>query len=227
MINASPESMAPRLLSSLAGVGLALLLLLLMQALSAVTPTERRDRPILVLDLFDLVQLDQPKEKTARPKQSRRQPKPKPIVKRPAQPKPQAAEPAVMKKTAPAPVLSSEPVKPLMRPEPVESSQAADADKLPQPVPIFRLTDVPRFLHRETPVYPEAMRATGSSGVVELAVLIDKFGNVRQVTVLKSAGALFDQAAIAAVRASTFIAARVDDQPVAAILKMPVRFRLL
>ena len=133
----------------------------------------------------------------------------------------------MVKKTQPAPVTPTEPVTTVMRPEPVKQARNADTDSLPEPVPIFRLTDVPRFLHRETPVYPEAMRMTGSSGVVELAVLIDKFGNVRQVTVVKSAGELFDQAAIAAVWASTFIAARVDDQPVAAILKMPVKFRLL
>lgn len=227
MINAYPEPLTPRLLASLAGVGLALMLLALMQVLSAVTPTERKDKPMLVLDLFDLVQLDQPKEKTPKPKRLKRQPKPKPVVKQQPEPKPRTSEPAVVQKIAPAPVIPAEPVTPVMRPEPVDKTDDADSDSLPEPVPIFRLTDVPRFLHRETPVYPEAMRATGSSGVVELAVLIDKFGNVRQVTVLKSAGELFDQAAIAAVRASTFIAARVDDQPVAAILKMPVKFRLL
>ncbi len=227
MINAYPEPLTPRLLASLAGVGLALMLLALMQVLSAVTPSERKDKPMLVLDLFDLVQLDQPKEKTPKPKRLKRQPKPKPVVKQQPEPKPRTSEPAVVQKIAPAPVIPAEPVTPVMRPEPVDKTDDADSDSLPEPVPIFRLTDVPRFLHRETPVYPEAMRATGSSGVVELAVLIDKFGNVRQVTVLKSAGELFDQAAIAAVRASTFIAARVDDQPVAAILKMPVKFRLL
>lgn len=182
---------------------------------------------MLVLDLFDLVQLEQPKEKTLKPKRLKRQPKPKPLVKQRPQTKPQTSVPAVVKKTAPAPVTPTAPVSPVMRPEPLEQVINTDTDSLPEPVPIFRLTDVPRFLHRETPVYPEAMRATGSSGVVELAVLIDKFGNVRQVTVLKSAGELFDQAAIAAVRASTFIAARVEDKPVAAILKMPVKFRLL
>ncbi len=227
MINAYPEPLTPRLLASLAGVGLALMLLALMQLFSAVTATERKDKPMLVLDLFDLVQLDQPKEKTPKPKRLKRQPKPKPVVKQQPEPKPRTSEPAVVQKIAPAPVIPAEPVTPVMRPEPVDKTDDADSDSLPEPVPIFRLTDVPRFLHRETPVYPEAMRATGSSGVVELAVLIDKFGNVRQVTVLKSAGELFDQAAIAAVRASTFIAARVDDQPVAAILKMPVKFRLL
>ena len=99
-------------------------------------------------------------------------------------------------------------------------------DALPEPVPIFKLTQAPRFLHRENPVYPEAMRAQGISGIVRLEALIDKDGKVRKVNILKSAGRQFDEAARRAILASTFYPAEVKNEPVAVLLRLPVRFDL-
>jgi len=103
----------------------------------------------------------------------------------------------------------------------------SEPSSLPPPVPFYKLSDLPRFTHRETPVYPENMRASGKKGTVELIVLIDKTGKVRKITILKSAGDSFDQAAIDAIKASTFMPAKVEGKPVTALLKMPVKFKLL
>ena len=98
---------------------------------------------------------------------------------------------------------------------------------IPVPTPVFQLTDVPRFLHKEPLVYPESMRTLGNSGVVKLKILIDKYGVVRKVTILESAGEEFDQQAEIALLASTFIAAKVKEKPVAALLKLSIKFNLI
>lgn len=95
-----------------------------------------------------------------------------------------------------------------------------------KPVPYFQLTQTPQFLHKEQPVYPEAMRVLGQSAVVKLQALIDDEGRVRQVQILESAGMQFDTAAEHAILASRFTPATVGDKPVAVWLRIPVRFRL-
>ncbi len=100
-------------------------------------------------------------------------------------------------------------------------------DALPTPVPIFKLTQAPRFLHRARPIYPDAMRAQGKRGVVKLEALIDKSGRVRRVRIIESAGLAFDEAAERAIRASSFYPAKVENKPVAVLLRLPVRFNLL
>lgn len=97
----------------------------------------------------------------------------------------------------------------------------------PIPVPIFSLTQAPRFLHREMPAYPEIMRASGSSGIVKLEALIDKEGRVREASVVQSAGVYFDEAAKKAILASRFYPAKIGSEPVAVLLRVPVKFELL
>ncbi len=109
---------------------------------------------------------------------------------------------------------------------------ATDADTatgaaMPIPVPIFEVSSLPRFVHRETPVYPPAMKTQGREGVVLIEALIDARGRVRKVAVIESAGEAFDQAAIAAIRGSTFLPANTNGSPVPVLLRVPIRFRLL
>jgi len=98
---------------------------------------------------------------------------------------------------------------------------------LPNPVPLFKITEMPQFLHREVPTYPEAMRSMGKSCVVILDVLIDKKGKVRKVTVHESGGEQFDKAAMLGMQASSFIPAKIDGKSVTVLLRFPVKFRLL
>ncbi len=70
------------------------------------------------------------------------------------------------------------------------------------------------------------MRTQGISGIVKLEALIDKEGRVRKVSILKSAGKAFDEAARRAILASSFYPAEVEKKPVAVLLRLPVRFEL-
>lgn len=198
----------------------------------------RELRPLLVVDLTAWpIPFKQEKQTSPKPK---KQPIPKkPLVQKPPPPEPKLSpqakriveemppktvahepEEEIVEKAEeiPEPLLA-EPT-PLMLIEPME-------DALPNPVPIFKLTQAPRFLHREVPVYPEMMRVQGVSGVVKLEVLIDKEGRVRKVNILKSAGEKFDEAAKRAVLASSFYPAEVEREPVAVLLRLPVKFSLL
>ena len=108
-----------------------------------------------------------------------------------------------------------------------ETAENLDDTALPVPVPLFKLTETPRFLHQQTPEYPEALRTLGKTGHVTLSVLIDKSGRVRNITVLESDADAFSEAAIKAIMASSFIPAKIDGEPVAVKLKLPVTFKLL
>lgn len=200
-----------RLIAAIGGVILASYLVFMIQILSAVQTSGSDNRPMLILNLLEL-----PKSQIqVKPvKQTRITEVVKP------QPRKKTQQVTPLKNTAPdLSNLSSEP-------ETVAETKLEETS-LPTPVPYFKLSDLPRFIHQETPVYPEDMRASGITGIVEVVVLLDKTGKVRQITILKSAGESFDQAAIDAINASTFVPAKVDGKPVSALLKMPVKFKLL
>lgn len=114
--------------------------------------------------------------------------------------------------------------KPIVKPSPLLDKQTAQ-EQLPTPVPVFKLTSMPRFVHRAQ-FYPPAMQSMGKEAVVKLEALIDKHGNVRQVRIIESAGQDFDQAAIESIKASTFIPGNVEGKPVAVLLRIPVVFQL-
>lgn len=218
-------------------VTLGLLLSIILLANYRVRTTEQH--PLLVVNLMAWpapIKQEKPNP-TAKPKQ---QPAPeKPVAKKrppPLVPKPVPVAKKVVKEK-PAETVEAVSVEKTVAnienlavqtpSQPTPTSTKSVENSLPTPVPTFQLTQLPRFLHREIPVYPEAMRAGGISGVVKLEALIDKEGRVRAVNILKSAGEYFDEAARQAVLASTFYPAKVDSEPVAVLLRLPVRFGLL
>jgi len=210
------ENTPQRLLSIIGGIALASGLIFIMQILSAVQPSSSNNNPMLILNLLELpqTQITVSKEKKVFKKPVKKivHKKAKTKLKKSSKPE------AIIKNTAPdLNNVSKQAI----------TNTISEASKLPPPVPFYKLSDLPRFTHRETPVYPENMRASGNKGTVELMVLIDKTGKVRKITILKSAGDSFDQAAIDAIRASTFMPAKVKGKPVTALLKMPVKFKLL
>ena len=171
---------APVGLAVLGGVLLTLGLLLFINVLANYRAQTTEPRPLLVVNLTAWpVPVKQEKQPT--PPKPKKQPLPeKPAMKTPPPPKPKRspqaekiveeipAEPVehepeetiieeVEKTTEPAP---TEPTPPML----IEPAEEA----LPTPVPIFKLTQAPRFLHRETPIYPESMRTQGISGIVKL-----------------------------------------------------------
>ncbi len=174
----------------------------------------------------------QPEEK-ARPS---RQPRPAKAVEKvspkiPLQPKTPVRQPDVRAQVA-------EPVPP-ERPKAVsatgkthqqrqQSVQRSEPqrDQLADPVPFYKLTAAPRFIHKQQPVYPGSLREQGREATVKLEVYVDAGGKVRDIKLLQSAGSGFDQAAIAAIRASTFAPGNINGKPVPVLMRMPIRFKL-
>ena len=223
------------------GILLTLGLLFFINVLANYRTQVTEPRPLLVVDLATWPMPVKQTETPPTPK-PKKQPTPeKPASeKAPPPPKPEISPQATkrVKEIPPEPVVH-EPIEKKVTEKIVEAAEPLPAEPtppmlieptenaLPTPVPIFRLTQAPRFLHRETPVYPETMRTQGISGIVKLEALIDKEGRVRKVNILTSAGKHFDQAARQAILASSFYPAEVENEPVAVLLRLPVKFDLL
>jgi len=84
----------------------------------------------------------------------------------------------------------------------------------------------PAFLHREMPVYPMVARKLGREGKVVLKLSIDEKGNLLNVEVIDTAGYGFTEAAVEAVKKSTFLPAKKDGKPIASRALLPIRFVL-
>lgn len=111
--------------------------------------------------------------------------------------------------------------------EPVDTAEQTPQDEpLPIPVPLFKLTNLPRFAHKVEPEYPSGMRSLGKEATVKLELLIDRIGKVRKVTVLKSGGSAFDEAATKAMLQSSFVPGNIEGQPVAVRMRIPIKFSL-
>jgi protein TonB len=74
--------------------------------------------------------------------------------------------------------------------------------------------------------YPEAARRHGLEGTVVLRVLLGVNGSIERVEVEHTTSAIFDAAALDAVKGFTVDPARVAGRPVRAWLRIPFRFRL-
>jgi TonB family protein len=75
--------------------------------------------------------------------------------------------------------------------------------------------------------YPEEARRTGQEGAVVMRLTIDEQGAVAKATVIQSAGAEFDEAALAAIRQFQFAPATLDGTPVAMDITYTYRFVLM
>lgn len=87
--------------------------------------------------------------------------------------------------------------------------------------------NAPRFLHRELPLYPHRARRLGREGKVVLKLFIDPTGRLLDVTVIEAAAYGFTEAAVEAVKKSTFMPARINGQSVASRAIINIRFHLL
>ena len=91
---------------------------------------------------------------------------------------------------------------------------------------IFGASVAPAFLHREMPSYPMFARKLGREGKVTLKLTIDEKGNLLNVEVIEKAGYGFTEAAVEAVKKSTFLPAKKDGKPIASRALLPLRFQL-
>lgn len=90
----------------------------------------------------------------------------------------------------------------------------------------FGDTGSPAFIHQEIPVYPLLARRLGKEGKVLLKLLIDTTGKLQNIEVVEYAGFGFTEAAIEAVKKSTYAPGYRNGERVAMKALLPVRFQL-
>ncbi|MEN6467192.1 MAG: energy transducer TonB [Syntrophaceae bacterium] len=90
----------------------------------------------------------------------------------------------------------------------------------------FGMSGAPAFIYQAIPLYPPLAKRMGKEGRVVLRLLIDRHGRLQNIEVLETDGFGFQEAAIAAVRKSTFRPARRNGETVSAKAILPIRFRL-
>ncbi|HEX4335616.1 MAG TPA: TonB-dependent receptor [Polyangiaceae bacterium] len=88
------------------------------------------------------------------------------------------------------------------------------------------LTKPPALVKFVEAPYPEAEKTAGRSASVVLLIAISATGTVDDVAVVTSAGTIFDEAAIAAVRQFLFTPAEIDNQPAAMRIQYRYQFVL-
>lgn len=84
----------------------------------------------------------------------------------------------------------------------------------------------PKFLKRETPTYPIMARKLGKEGRVLLRLTIDRYGKLVNLEVLEDPGYGFAEAAIEAVKRSTFSPAIDNGRPVISKALLSIKFTL-
>lgn len=90
----------------------------------------------------------------------------------------------------------------------------------------FGDADGPRFVQRVLPRYPELARRKGREGQVVLRLTIGAGGELKDVSVVDGGGHGFEDAALAAVKASSYAPAKRDGQCVECSALLPIRFAL-
>lgn len=94
-------------------------------------------------------------------------------------------------------------------------------------LPFFRVARLPRFTLKIKPGYPSLARMRDQESEVLSEVYIDERGRVRKVSILKSGGALFDDAVREALLRSEFLpAVDRDGKPVPCRVRIPYKFEL-
>ena len=84
----------------------------------------------------------------------------------------------------------------------------------------------PKAITMKSPHYPAKALEAGTEGMVYVSVLIDATGRVTKAKIKKSTAAIFDSAAVAAAKGSTFTPATKDGKPVDAWVTLPYKFKL-
>jgi protein TonB len=94
------------------------------------------------------------------------------------------------------------------------------------PAKLVEVTEFPREKDRVIPDYPPDLRAQGVEGTVLIEVDIDETGKVVDARLKRPTGLAFDEAALKAIRASSYHPARRGSEAVSIRVTIPVKFRL-
>lgn len=95
-----------------------------------------------------------------------------------------------------------------------------------EPVMVLGTAGSPRFIHRQTPVYPIMARKLAKEGKVVLKLTLDSQGKLQDVNIVETSGFGFAEAASAAIRKSTLAPALKNGRAVSSQVFVPVRFVL-
>ena len=90
----------------------------------------------------------------------------------------------------------------------------------------FGGVNAPSFKKQSLPVYPSLARRRNKEGVALLRLSINAAGQLTHVEILDDPGFGFAEAAVEAVRNSSFNPARHNGKPVAVRAILPIRFVL-
>ena len=187
------------------------------------------------VEMFVLPEVPFREDKSITQKPPVKRTEPLPIPLSPTAPKDKAPPAPVLEPTA----LSESPVVLAVPPLPVSTAkeeglkgvQAGQTDTGPrkQEGPLeagFGEGDGPRFQNRELPEYPPLARRWGKEGKVVLRLTINEKGELMKVEVLTGQGFGLTEAAVQAVKKSTFLPARQQGRPVACRAVLPILFVL-
>lgn len=192
-----------------------------------------RAEPIEVVEIAGLELSMLPQAEVPPPTVQPKQPPP------PKSPAPKTREPPRPPEPLVAPSTNENPAFTLPATDPPPEAAPAEVEATPTsavettvpaaPIkvePLFRLTRLPDFGDATTLKYPAAEKNRGHEGTVIAEFVIDAQGAVRDIKILKSAGALFDQAVIEELSKTTFRPAYIGEHPVAARFRRSFEFKL-
>ena len=94
------------------------------------------------------------------------------------------------------------------------------------PLPIANGVKAPTVIRRVEPIYPMVALRARMNGSVVLQCIIDKSGRIRDVHVMSSTFAAFEQPAIDAVQQWLFAPGTLKGQPVDTIFELTVKFQV-
>lgn len=104
--------------------------------------------------------------------------------------------------------------------------QVVDAPVDAGPMRVGFGVTAPVVIQRVSPVYPRAAIAAKLNGAVTVEAIIDKSGRVREAHVIRSTSAIFDQAALDAVRQWVFAPGTYGGRAVDTIFQLNVSFQV-
>ncbi len=114
--------------------------------------------------------------------------------------------------------------KPTPPPAPMVSGQGGQGTGAVRSV--AEVSQLPQFKTQMKAVYPEGAKRAGIEGVVILQVDIDAAGSVMNVSVVQGLGSGCDEAAVEAIKQSTFTPALAGADPVPVRIRIPYRFKI-
>ncbi len=112
---------------------------------------------------------------------------------------------------------------PSMLPGKSDGTDGAFTGILPATYPVSK---PPVLISHEEPAYPETARVQGIEGAVYLQVVVDEEGRVADAHIIRSDNALFNNAALAAVKRWKYTSPRADGRAVRVYKTVTMRFTL-